>query len=178
MDTGFGRRGALKSMGFGIAAGAAGLATLASEQASAAIEAPLLPAGAKSLEELSARLKEAPRRRDFKTVPMILNDADQWDHTALSEVIGYRGAPKQVWDNTDIAGPWLNLMRNALNAQVWSFRNPDFLVVSGTHSSAHLGLFDEPAWDKYQLGKLTGGKAEQQYSDRGARNLRCRCGGL
>jgi hypothetical protein len=158
MDTGFGRRGALKSMGFGIAAGAAGLASLAGEQASAAIKAPLLPAGAKSLEELSARLNELPRRRDFKTVPMILNDPDQWDHEALSQVIGYRGAPKQVWDNTDIAGPWLNLMRNSLNAQIWSFRNPDFLVVSGTHFTAHLALFDAPTWDKYQLGNLTGGK--------------------
>lgn len=158
MDTVFGRRVALKSMGLGIAAGAAGLAALPGERASAAVENSLLPPGAKSLEELSSRLNVIPRRRDFKTVPMILNDPDQWDHAALSEVIAYRGAPKQVWDNTDIAGPWLNLMRNSLNAQIWGFRNPDFLVVSGTHSTAHLALFDPATWQKYQLGKLTGGK--------------------
>jgi hypothetical protein len=28
---------------------------------------------------------------------------------------------KQVWDNTGIASPWLNVMRNSLNTQVWSF---------------------------------------------------------
>jgi hypothetical protein len=49
-------------------------------------------------------------------VPMILNDRDQWDHAALSAVIPYRGASKQVWDNMEIASPWLNLMRYALNA--------------------------------------------------------------
>jgi intracellular sulfur oxidation DsrE/DsrF family protein len=103
-------------------------------------------------------MRRAPRRRDFKTVPMILNDPDQWDHAALSEVIAYRGAPKQVWDNTGIASPWLNVMRNSLNTQVWSFRHPDFLVVSATHGTAHLALFAPAIWEKYQLAKLTGGK--------------------
>src|SRR6266404_4035818 len=138
MDTAPGRRAALTMMGLGIAAGAAGLAALHGGVASAA-EAPLLPPGATSLKELTARLSRTPRRRDFKTVPMILNDPDQWDHAALSAVIAYRGAPKQVWDNTEISSPWLNLMRNALNSQVWSFRHPDFLVVSATHGTAHLG---------------------------------------
>jgi hypothetical protein len=73
-------------------------------------------------------------------------------------VIAYRGAPKQVWDNTQISSPWLNLMRNALNSQVWSFRHPDFLVVSATHGSAHLALFEPAIWAKYRLATLTGGK--------------------
>jgi hypothetical protein len=123
-----------------------------------AAEPSLLPPGAKSLEELTARLSRAPRRRDFKTVPMILSDPDQWDHAALSEVIAYRGSPKQVWDKTGIASPWLNVMRNSLNAQVWSFRHPDFLVVSATHGTAHPALFGPAIWEKYQLAKLTGGK--------------------
>src|SRR4029453_5813131 len=93
----------------------------------------------------------------FKTVPMILNDPDQWDDAALSEVIAYDGAPKQVWDNTGIASPWLNFMRNSLNAQVWSFRHPDFLVVSATRGTAHLALFEPALWEKYKLEKLTGG---------------------
>ena len=95
-----GRRSALKAMGLGVVAGAAGLAALNDAVANAA-ESSLLPADAKSLNELTARLSRAPRRRDFKKVPMILNDPDEWDHAALSEVISYRGAPKQVWDNTE-----------------------------------------------------------------------------
>lgn len=151
-----GRRFALITMGLGMAAGAAGLAAR-HDGAARAAEPSLLPPGTNSLEELTARLSGAPRRRDFKTVPMILNDPGQWDHAALSEVIAYRGAPKQVWDNTGIASPWLNVMRNSLNAQVWSFRHPDFLVVSATHGTAHLALFDPAIWEKYQLAKLTGG---------------------
>ncbi len=140
-----------------MAAGAAGLATLNNGTVSTAETALLLPAG-KSLEKFTARLSRAPRRRDFETVPMILNDPTQWDHAALSEVIAYRGAPKQVWDNAGIASPWLNLMRNALNAQVWSFGHPDFLAVSATHGTAHLALFEPAMWEKYQLAKWTGGK--------------------
>ena len=99
------------------------------------------------------RLTKAPRRRDFKSVPMILTSSDQWDHEALSEVMAYGGGPKQIWDHVDIAGPWLNLMRNSLNAQIWSYKNPDFLCVSGTHGSAHLALYDQATWDKYQLAR-------------------------
>ena len=144
-------------LGLGIAASAGGLAALHGRVANAA-EASLLPPGAKSLEELTARLSRTPRRRDFKTVPMILNDPEQWDHAALSAVIAYRGAPKQVWDNTEISSPWLNLMRNALNTQVWSFRHPDFIVVSATHGTAHLALFEPAMWEKYRLATLAGGK--------------------
>ena len=148
------RRAALRGLGL-----AAGLATLSLKRAEAATaEQSLLPPGATALGELADRLAKAPRRRDFKTVPMILNDPDQWDQAALSEVIAYRAGPRQVWDNTDIASPWLNLMRNSLNAQIWSFRHPDFLAVSATHGSAHLALFEQPMWDKYQLAKLAGGK--------------------
>jgi hypothetical protein len=70
--------------------------------------------------------------------------------------LGVHGGAKQVWDNSAIDGPWLNLMRNSLNAQIWSFRHPDFLAVSATHGSAHLALYDETIWDNYQLTKLVG----------------------
>jgi hypothetical protein len=72
-------------------------------------------------------------------------------------VLTYQGGPKQSWDNTDLGGPWLNGMRNSMNAQVWSFRQPDFLCVSATHGSAHLALYDQAMWDKYQLAKIAGG---------------------
>src|SRR5258708_30501969 len=159
MKTALGRRFALMTMGLGMAAGAAGLAALYDGMASAA-EPSLLPPEAKSLEELAARLSRAPGRLDFKTVPMILDDPDQWDHAALAEVIVDRGAPKQVWDNTGIASPWLNDMRNSLNTQVWSFRHRDFLVVSATHGTAHLALFGPAIWEKYRLARLAGGKVQ------------------
>ena len=109
-----------------------------------------------ALSTLMAQLAKAPRRRDFRTVPMVLDDPGFWDAAALAAVIAYRGTYKQVWDNTEIASPWMNLMRNALNAQVFSFRHPDFLAVSATHGSAHLALYDQAMWDKYQLATLAG----------------------
>jgi hypothetical protein len=127
-------------------------------EARTATPQPLTPPAARHLNALMERLAKTPRRRDFKTVPMILTNPDQWDHEALTEVLAYQPAPKQAWDNTEIAGPWLNLMRNALNAQIWSFQHPDFLVLSATHGSAHLALYDQVVWDKYQLTHLAGEK--------------------
>ncbi len=144
-----GRRSALLSVGLGIAAGASAFMSTAK-----AAETMTPPAGAKTLADLSARLAKAPRRRAFKTVPMILASPDTWDHEALGEVLAYSGGPKQLFDNVDIAGPWLNLMRNSANAQVFAFKHPDFLCVSATHSTAHLALIDQAMWDKYQLAKL------------------------
>ena len=151
-DAVMGRRDAILAMGLGLAAG------LAAENAKAEAPKMVLPAGSGTLAELAAKLEKAPRRRDFKTVPMILTDKSDWDHEALEAVLAYRGAPKQAWDNTDIASPWLNGMRNALNTQVFSFRHPDFFLVSATHGLAHLALLDQAMWDKYQLPKLTSDK--------------------
>jgi hypothetical protein len=146
------RRSAL--VGFGaLAVGAAALATGPSSAASADR---IVPPGALELSELMARLHRAPRRRDFKTVPMILQRPDFWDNEALKEIIAYRGTHKQVWDNTDLAGPWLNLMRNSLNAQIFSFGHKEFLATSATHGTAHLALFDQAMWDKYELATLAG----------------------
>jgi len=137
-----GRRSALQSFSLGIAAGAIGLAGGAGV-AHAAAPSALTPLRAGELDALMRRLATAPRRRDFKTVPMILTNPRQWDHEALSEVLAYEPAAKQVYDNTDINSPWLNLMRNALNTQVWSFRHLDFLAVSVTRGTAHLALYDQ-----------------------------------
>lgn len=152
-----GRRAAVKTLAATLAA-AMGGAELAVGRADASPAKPeaVPSAGAATLAELTARLAHAPRRRDFKSVPMILNNPDQWDHEALSEVLAYRPPTKQAWDVTDIAGPWLNVMRNSLNAQVWSFKHPDFLVVSETHGTAQLALYDQLMWDKYRLAKLAG----------------------
>jgi hypothetical protein len=89
---------------------------------------------------------------------MILTAPDEWDSAALDAVIAYAPTPKQAWNNTDIASPWLNLMRNSLNAQIWAFKHPDFLAVSATHGTAHLALYDQAMWDKYGLAKIAGPK--------------------
>ncbi len=112
--------------------------------------------GAAGLHDFSATLASAPRARNFKKVSMILTHPGQWDALALDILLHYRGGPRQVWDNTDIAGPWLNLMRNAMNAQIWSYRHPDFLAVSATHGACHLALFDPYVWEKYNLPAMIG----------------------
>jgi len=142
------RRGVLRAFALTATTSAIGLVSAGLKPAAAAIESALTPPGATHLDALKKRLAQAPRRRDFKTVPMILNHQEQWDQEALTEVFSYRPAPRQAWDNTDIAGPWLNLMRNALNSQIWSFKHPDFLAVSVTHGTAKKKLYDKAEWEK------------------------------
>src|SRR5258707_5440878 len=153
-----GRRSVLRTFALTMATSAIGLASAAAKPAAAAVESALTPPGATHLDALKKRLAQAPRRRDFKTVPMILDNPEQWDHEALTEVLSYRPAPKQAWDSIEIGGPWLSLMRNTLNTQIWSFKHPDFLAVSVTHGTANLALYDQAMWDKYQLAKLAGDK--------------------
>ncbi|MDA8378003.1 MAG: transcriptional initiation protein Tat [Planctomycetia bacterium] len=157
--TPMGRRKLLGWLAGGSIAGAAMVALPRVAQAADTMGAPSLePRGAGSLEELTAKLAAAPRHRDFATVPMILTRPNQWDREALDAILHYRAKPKQVWDNTDITSPWLNLMRNSLNAQIWSFKHPDFLAVSATHGTCHLALYDSYIWDKYNLPGMIGGK--------------------
>jgi len=73
-------------------------------------------------------------------------------------VLSYRAKSLQVWEPTDLAGPWPGLMREAMNGQVFAFGNRDFLPVAAVHGGAHLALFDQKLWDRYNLAKLTGGK--------------------
>jgi hypothetical protein len=67
-----GRRGALRTFALTMATSAIGLAW-GDRPAAAALEPAWMPAGATHLEALKRRLAQAPRRRDIKTVPMILN---------------------------------------------------------------------------------------------------------
>ncbi len=163
-DAGLGRRDALLAMGLGLAAGLAGAEAANAEAAKTEtaemekITSMTFAPGAETLAALAARLEKAPRRRNFKAVPMILGNKDFWDHEAIAEITAYRGGPKQVWDNVDIASPWLNLMRNSFNVQVFSYKQPNFLAVSATHATAHLALLDQAMWNKYQLAKIAGEK--------------------
>jgi intracellular sulfur oxidation DsrE/DsrF family protein len=118
-----------------------------------------LPDGAQTLASLTQRLADAPRRRDFKSVPFMVDTPEFWDHEAAALILGYRGRPSQVWENSDIGAAWPGLMRESLNGQVFAHHNPDFLSVSATHGSAHLALFNQEMWDKYDLAEKTGGVA-------------------
>jgi hypothetical protein len=130
----------------------AGLAALAAGPAAAA------SAGTSTLAALQARLAKLPAKRDFKSVPLVLESRDTWDDDAIREVAAYRGNPRQVWDNKELSSGWTGFMRNALNGQTLSFKNQNFLTVSMTRGDAQLALFDQAAWDKYGLAKLTSGK--------------------
>ncbi|SBP86558.1 transcriptional initiation protein Tat [Thiomonas delicata] len=161
-ETGCTRREVLRGLAWagvaGLGLGARVPAYAAGGEAQQADRLHLLPPGADLLEALGKKLAAAPRRRDFKTVPMTLTDPDAWDDQAMQDVLHYPGNPKMVWHNTELGGPWLNLMRLTLNSQIWAFKHPNFLIASVTHSSAALALFDQAAWDKYNFAKLTKGK--------------------
>lgn len=156
-STTIGRRQLLGLLASGAVAMAGGRA-VAQMASHAGNEVDLEPPNAGKLSELTRKLADAPRRRAFETVPMILTHESQWDAEALNLVLAYKGGPKQVWDNTDLESPWLNLMRNAANAQRWSFKNHDYLAVSATHGTCHLALYDDFIWAKYELSAFTGGK--------------------
>ncbi len=143
--------------GLGAAVIGASLLESAPTAAAAPAMTGLLPANAAKLNTLTSALAATPRNRDYNTVPQIVTDPSQWDAAALKLLLDYDGAPKQVWDNTDLDSPWLNLMRNALNAQIWGWGHPDFLAVSATHGTAHFALYDNYIWSKY-LTSFTGGK--------------------
>ena len=83
------RRAAL--LGLGLAAGTVALGSTPAFAAKASDA--LLHPGAATLKALHTKLASAPRRRDFKTVPMILESQDYWDHEAIAELIAYRGGP-------------------------------------------------------------------------------------
>jgi intracellular sulfur oxidation DsrE/DsrF family protein len=118
--------------------------------------APGLPSQG-ALATLGRTLANLPRRRGFQTVPFILNDRRLWDHQAADALLSY-SAPRQMWEATDLAGPWLNLMREAVNGQVFALGHRDFLAVAAVHGNAHLALFNQAAWDKYKFGAKTDAK--------------------
>lgn len=117
-----------------------------------------LATGGPMLAELSRRLAAAPRRRNFATVPFMIDRPELWDHEASALLLGYRGSRTQVWESSDIAAAWLNLMREAMNGQVFAHGHPDFLAVAAVHGSAHLALFSQAMWAKYGLAANVGGK--------------------
>ena len=84
------RRTALFALGAALTLSGASCATAEAETAVAA------PPDNSALAELSSRLRKAPRRRDFKSVPMILANPDFWDGVALTDVLNYKGVTSRL----------------------------------------------------------------------------------
>jgi hypothetical protein len=147
------RRGAFRAFGQGT------LALSVTAALASRVDADVAPAlsGHGKLVDLSYDLATLPRRHDFRTVPFLLNDKRFWDHEAADALLAY-GAPRQMWEATELAAPWLSLMRESLNSQIVSFGHKDFLAVAAVHGGAHLALFTQAAWDKYKLATKTNGK--------------------
>jgi intracellular sulfur oxidation DsrE/DsrF family protein len=141
------RRGALHTIG---------AISLTAALASQADAEPSL-AGHGELLELDYALATLPRRRDFRTVPFLLNDKRFWDHEAANALLAY-AAPRQMWEASELASPWLSLMRESVNSQIVSFGHKDFLAIAAVRGGAHLALFTQAAWDKYKLATKTDGK--------------------
>ncbi|SDA35945.1 hypothetical protein [Sphingomonas sp. NFR15] len=146
---------------FALLGGAAAMAALPG--AGFAQANPQLPdavaSGAGALSDLARRLAAAPRRRGFDKVPFMIDRSDLWDHEASDLLLSYRGSRKQMWEASEISAAWLNLMREAMNGQVFAHRHPDFLAVAAVHGTAHLTLFEQSMWDRYGLAANAGGKA-------------------
>ncbi|TWB65954.1 hypothetical protein FBZ87_11749 [Nitrospirillum amazonense] len=136
----------------------AGVGAVAALHAATVSAAPTSAPGMTHIADLTRRLAAAPRRRDFTTVPFMLDRMELWDHEASALLLDYRGGPKQVWESSDIAAAWPNLIRESLNGQQFAHGNTDFLAVSATHGTAHLALFNQSIWDKYGLAGNTGGR--------------------
>ena len=151
-----GRRTILKTIGLG-------LASLGFVSGARAEPGLLTEPGSETLQDLTRALAAVPRRRDFKTVPMVLTSPDQFDAQAIKMVLSSKAEPRQVWNNMEIGGYWLTVMRNALNTQIWGFDHPNFLVVSATHGSAGFALYDQAMWDKYAIAKLFEGKFGDKF---------------
>src|SRR5215475_16059191 len=101
------RRGALRALGQGTLA--LSLAGALASQADADPAPPVPSHGA--LSSLARTLAALPRRRGFQAVPFILSDKKFWDHEAADALMSYSAPRRQMWEATELAGPWLTLMR-------------------------------------------------------------------
>src|SRR5258708_17037452 len=101
------RRRVLKTFALTMATSAIRLASAGAKPAAAAVQSVLTPPRATHLDALMKRLARAPPPRGFKTLPMIFNHPEQWDHEALTEVLSHRPSPNQASSRIDIASPRL-----------------------------------------------------------------------
>ena len=84
------RRSAL----FGFGSLVVGASAYAADRAHAATDQTVTAPGARKLADLVEQLRRSPRRRGFKTVPMIVQEPDFWDDEALGQRHRLSGQPQ------------------------------------------------------------------------------------
>lgn len=121
------------------------------------------------LRRLTNRLNNAPHPRSFAEVPMVLTNRSQWDAEAIDILKSYPGA-SVVYDAGDLFSPWLNIVRNNLNAMTVSLKDQNFLATVATHGSAQFALYDEYIWRKYHVADFLRSRIAAAKKMRGVRN--------
>ena len=118
-----------------------------------ALEIALTPPGAPHLDALKgASGARRPAVAISRTVPMILNQRDQWDHegvdrSALLPARGQAGLGQyRHRKSTPVAESDAGTRSNYTDLVVQTSGFPS--AVSVTHGTAHLALYDQAMWDK------------------------------
>ncbi|GAB6854872.1 transcriptional initiation protein Tat [Asaia astilbis] len=107
-----------------------------------------------NLPELSRQLAALPRRRQFATIPRVLDHPDLWDDAAFEALVGFRGRRKMLGAGADLSGHWPVEAQNLINSEVFSFGHPDALLVMALWGEAQLALYDAAAWTRFDLARL------------------------
>jgi len=116
---------------------------------------PAPPAPETHLPDLSRQLTALPRRREFTTLPRLLDHPDLWDDVAFDALRAYRGAERMIGTGTALSGSWPVEAQNLLNSEIFAFGHPDALLVMALWGEAQLALYDEAAWSQFDLARLT-----------------------
>ncbi|BAT19172.1 hypothetical protein [Asaia bogorensis] len=128
-------------------------AAVARETSSAVVPQP--PTPQTSLPALSRQLQAVPRRRQFTTLPRLLDHPDLWDDVAFEALRAYRSDERMIGTGTSLSGNWPVEAQNLLNSEIFSFGHPEALLVMALWSEAQLALYDDEAWSRYGLSRLT-----------------------
>ncbi|GBQ84677.1 transcriptional initiation protein Tat [Asaia krungthepensis] len=127
----------------------------AARAAQPVLPTPAPPAPETHLPDLSRQLTALPRRREFATLPRLLDHPDLWDDVAFDALRAYRGAERMIGTGTALSGSWPVEAQNLLNSEIFAFGHPDALLVMALWGEAQLALYDEAAWSQFDLARLT-----------------------
>lgn len=112
------------------------------------------PSPQESLPALSRQLQMLPRRRQFTTLPRLLDHPDLWDDVAFEALRAYRSNERMIGTGTSLSGNWPVEAQNLLNSEIFSFGHPDALLVMALWGEAQLALYDATAWARFDLARL------------------------
>lgn len=147
------RRGFIAALSAGAALPA--LHALASPALAEGLPAiPEPPSPQNSLPALSRQLQALPRRRQFETLPRLLDHPDLWDDVAFEALRTYRSDARMIGTGSSLSGNWPIEAQNLLNSEIFSFGHPDALLVMALWGEAQLALYDAAAWTRFDLARI------------------------